>query len=107
VAYQRESSPTNAYAVRTPFSDRISKYCVHLDSCLRFEVFPAVTNKNSVSLDIKTQFVPHRRHITPLLQSPADRGDYEECLPLGYKSSVRTSQEAHFVCCRDQPVNAM
>jgi hypothetical protein len=27
--------------------------------------------KNTVFLDIKTQFVPHRRHITSPLQSPA------------------------------------
>jgi hypothetical protein len=37
---------------------------------LRFEVFTTVTMKNVVFWDIKTQFVPHRRH-TSLLQSPA------------------------------------
>jgi hypothetical protein len=31
----------------------------------------AVTMKNVVFWDIKTQFVPHRRHITSPLQSPA------------------------------------
>jgi hypothetical protein len=31
----------------------------------------AVTMKNVVLLDIKTQFLPHRRHITCQLQSPA------------------------------------
>jgi hypothetical protein len=31
----------------------------------------AVTMKNVVSWDMKTQFVPHRRHITSPLQSPA------------------------------------
>jgi hypothetical protein len=31
----------------------------------------AVTMKNGVFWDIKTQFVPHRRHITSLLQSSA------------------------------------
>jgi hypothetical protein len=31
---------------------------------IRFEVFPAVTVKNAVFWDIKTQFEPHRRHIT-------------------------------------------
>jgi hypothetical protein len=36
---------------------------------VRFEVFTAVTMKN-VFWDIKAQFVPHRRHITSLLQSP-------------------------------------
>jgi hypothetical protein len=38
---------------------------------VRFEVFTAVTMKNVVFWDIKTQFVLHRRHITSLLQSPA------------------------------------
>jgi hypothetical protein len=36
-----------------------------------FEVFTAVTMKNVVFRDIKPQFVPHRRHITSPLQSPA------------------------------------
>jgi hypothetical protein len=36
---------------------------------LRF--FTAVTMKNVVFWDIKTQFVPHRRHMTSPLQSPA------------------------------------
>jgi hypothetical protein len=31
----------------------------------------AVTIKNAVFLDIKTQFVPHRKHITSPLQSSA------------------------------------
>jgi hypothetical protein len=35
----------------------------------RFEVFTAVTMKNDVFWDIKTQFIPHRRHITSPLQS--------------------------------------
>jgi hypothetical protein len=38
---------------------------------VRFEVFTAVTMKNAVFWDIKTQFVLHRRHITSPLQSPA------------------------------------
>jgi hypothetical protein len=38
---------------------------------VRFEVFTAVTVKNAVFWDIKTQFVLHKRHITPPLQSPA------------------------------------
>jgi hypothetical protein len=37
-----------------------------------FEVSTPVTMKNVVFLDIKTQFVPYRRHITSPLQSPAD-----------------------------------
>jgi hypothetical protein len=42
----------------------------HLN-CVRFEDFTAVTMKNAVLWDKKTQFVPHRRHITSPLQSPA------------------------------------
>jgi hypothetical protein len=34
-----------------------------------FEVFTAVTMRNVVFLDIKTQFVPDRKHITSPLQS--------------------------------------
>jgi hypothetical protein len=37
----------------------------------RFEVLTAVTMKNVVFWDIKTQFVPQRRHITSPLQIPA------------------------------------
>jgi hypothetical protein len=37
---------------------------------IRFEVFTAVTMNNDVYWDIITQFVPHRRHITSLLQNP-------------------------------------
>jgi hypothetical protein len=36
-----------------------------------FEVLTAVTMKNTIFLDIKTQFVPHRRQNTSPLQSPA------------------------------------
>jgi hypothetical protein len=36
-----------------------------------FEVFTAVTMKNAVCLDIKPEFVLHRRHITSPLKSPA------------------------------------
>jgi hypothetical protein len=36
-----------------------------------FEVLTAVTMKNAVFCDIKSQFVLHRRHITSPLQSPA------------------------------------
>jgi hypothetical protein len=38
---------------------------------VNFEVFTAVTMKNVVFWDIKTQFVLHRRHTTSQLQSPA------------------------------------
>jgi hypothetical protein len=36
-----------------------------------FEVLTAVTSKNAVFWDIKTQFVPHRRHMSSPLQNPA------------------------------------
>jgi hypothetical protein len=74
---------------------------------VRFGVFTAVTMKNFVFWDINPQFVLHRRQITSPLQSPASEcyvkiwgfqgGDYEECRFLGYKNSVRTSQETHYV----------
>jgi hypothetical protein len=38
---------------------------------VRFEVFTAVTAKNSVFCDIRTTFLPHRKHITSPLQNPA------------------------------------
>jgi hypothetical protein len=38
---------------------------------VRFEVFTPVTMKNVDFWDIKTHFVPHRRHITSRLQTPA------------------------------------
>jgi hypothetical protein len=38
---------------------------------VRFEVFTAVTMKNVVLWNIKTQLVLHRRHITSPLQCPA------------------------------------
>jgi hypothetical protein len=37
----------------------------------RFEDFTAMTVKNSVFWDIKSEFVLHRRHITSPLQRPA------------------------------------
>jgi hypothetical protein len=33
-----------------------------LDWTVRFQVFTAVTTKNAVFWDIKTQFLPHRKH---------------------------------------------
>jgi hypothetical protein len=41
------------------------------ETYVRFEVFTAVTMKNYVFWDIRTQFVLHRRHITSPLQSSA------------------------------------
>jgi hypothetical protein len=36
---------------------------------VRFECFMAVTMKNVIFWDIRTQFVPHRKHITSPLKS--------------------------------------
>jgi hypothetical protein len=44
-------------------------HCSNLDS-VRFEVSTAVTMKNAVLWDTRTQFVPHRKHITSPLQGP-------------------------------------
>jgi hypothetical protein len=38
---------------------------------VRYEVLTAVTMKNAVFWDIEPQFLPHTRHITSPLQSPA------------------------------------
>jgi hypothetical protein len=55
-------------AVRTsPGAPPVINEVLHV----RFEVFTAVTMKNVVFWDIKTQFVLHRRHITSPLQIPA------------------------------------
>jgi hypothetical protein len=49
-----------------------SSGCSHLQgNYVRFQVSTAVTMKNAVFWDIKTQFILHRRHITSLLQSAA------------------------------------
>jgi hypothetical protein len=60
----------------------------------------------NVFWDIKTQFVPHRRHYVSTTEPSRlmlckvwgfHGGDYEECRVLGYKNPVRTSQERHYV----------
>jgi hypothetical protein len=38
---------------------------------VRFEVFTAVNMKNAVFWNIRTQFIPHSRHITSPLESSA------------------------------------
>jgi hypothetical protein len=50
--------------------------CCHVERkemIVRFEIFTAVTMKNVVFWDIKSQFVLHRRHTTSPLQSPASQ----------------------------------
>jgi hypothetical protein len=101
--------------IHKPWSTRRTPRRVRLTSWLpailaahqRSEVFTAVTMKNPVFWDIKTQLVPHRKHIMSLLQSPAGLtlykiwgfhgGYYEEYHLLGYKTPARTSQETHYV----------
>jgi hypothetical protein len=43
----------------------------HKFGFVRFEVSTTVTMKNAVFWDKKTEFVPHRKHITSLLRSTA------------------------------------
>jgi hypothetical protein len=63
--------------VRTDVSEELSTSILQVIYCclifrfslyIRFEVFTAVTMKNAAFWDIKTQFVPHRRHITSPLR---------------------------------------
>jgi hypothetical protein len=49
----------------------MKKYWEELMDYVKFEVLTAVTMENVVFWDIKTEFVPHRKHITSPLQSPA------------------------------------
>jgi hypothetical protein len=55
--------------------ERLNVICSNMESIsekyVRLEVFTAVTMKNAVFSDIKTQFVPHRGNIASPLQSPA------------------------------------
>jgi hypothetical protein len=73
---------------------------------VRYEVFTAVAMRNGSFWDIKSLFVPHRKHYVSATEPSRlmlckiwgfHGGDYEECLLLGYKSPVRTSQETHYV----------
>jgi hypothetical protein len=65
----RHWSTGNRY--RKDPSDGICVVMKKLASLVRFDDLTAVTMKNGVFWDIKTQFVLHRRHITSLLQSSA------------------------------------
>jgi hypothetical protein len=40
---------------------------VFIEPEVPFEVFTAVTMNNAIFWDIRTQYVPHRRHITSVL----------------------------------------
>jgi hypothetical protein len=55
-------------ATVTQLVKRLATGSTAVVSDVRFEVFmAAVTMKNAVFWDIKTQFVPHRRHIPSTL----------------------------------------
>jgi hypothetical protein len=56
----------------------------------------AVTMKNAVFWDIKTQFIPHRRHITSPLQSPR----FEVFTAVTMKNDVFWDIKTEFVLCR-------
>jgi hypothetical protein len=65
-----------------------------------------VAMKSVVLWDIKTQFVPHRRHYFCVTEPSllmrckiwdCHGDDYEECRLLGYKIPVGTSHETHYV----------
>jgi hypothetical protein len=56
--------------VRTSQETLRPRYRAQPVNAVRFEVFTAVTIKNAVFGGTKTEFVPHRRHITSSLQSP-------------------------------------
>jgi hypothetical protein len=95
---------------------RLSKnVTARIEEFVRFEVFTVVIMKNAVFWDIKTQFVPHRKHISAIKPSRLmlfkiwrlHGGDCEECRLLGYITPVRTLQETHYVCCRAQTVKDM
>jgi hypothetical protein len=72
-------------------------------------------NEECRLLYIKTQFVPHRKHITSIELSRLilydiwgfHTGDYEEWSLVGYKNPVSISDETHYVSrYRPQPVKA-
>jgi hypothetical protein len=52
------------------YSHEIDSKRKHRFFYVRFEVFSAVTMKNVLFCDIKTQFLLHRKHITTRLLSP-------------------------------------
>jgi hypothetical protein len=56
---------------RNPIKVELSRVPHYSQVFVRFEVFTEVTMKNAVFCDIKTQFVPHRKHIKTLLQNLA------------------------------------
>jgi hypothetical protein len=73
---------------------------------VRFEVFTAVTMKNSILWDKNPVPTSQRTHYLSATEPSQlmlckirgfHGGNYEECRLLGYKNPVRTSQETHYV----------
>jgi hypothetical protein len=71
-----------------------------------YEVFTAVTMNHEVLWDIKSQFVPYRRHYVSATELSRlmlckirgfHGGDFDECRLLGCRNPVRTTQETHYV----------
>jgi hypothetical protein len=78
--YVSLASPSSLSVMSWPHYDNktycrsdIAQHVLELNTLysVRFEVFTAVTMKNGVFWDIKTQFILHRRHITSSLHRPA------------------------------------
>jgi hypothetical protein len=71
-ATRLDFAPANAQEDLYSGSPEVAALVIQIsEGFVRFEVFTAVTMKNVVFWDIKTQFVFHRRHITSPLESPA------------------------------------
>jgi hypothetical protein len=84
---------------------------------VRFEVLKAVNMKNVVLWDIKTLFIPHKKHVTSLLQRPTCK--YKVRFEISrlwlcrmpysgiWKPSSYLTGNTTRLCYRAQPVNAM
>jgi hypothetical protein len=48
------------------YTDEGFRFVIDIFTFVRAEVFMAVTMKNAVFWNIKTQFIPHRSHKSPL-----------------------------------------
>jgi hypothetical protein len=69
--YSCEHHFANTFPIYTQISSLACKPHI-ISTHVGFQVFTAVTMKNSVFWDIKSQFVPRRRHVTSPLQSSGD-----------------------------------
>jgi hypothetical protein len=86
------SAPIREWKCSTQLSVGLSTFRWTKSISVRYEVFTAVTMKNAVFWDIKTQFVPHRRHYFSATESSQlmlctiwgfHGTDYKECCLLG------------------------